>query len=238
MRKIGAVGVIIPARDESGTVGLCVSTVRKALSAEPLMRSWIVVVADGCRDATAAKARAALGDTGEVLVSDAKGPGLSRRRGAAELRQRWLNLHPDEIWLANTDADSTVPPDWITRQLLHASQGICALAGIVDIKTDDAELASAFRRHYRIEENGSHAHVHGANLGVRLDAYLDAGGWPAVAVGEDRVLWETLGSKGWARQSTSASPVTTSARLCGRARGGFADVLLDLQPGGCLNVGT
>jgi hypothetical protein len=38
-------------------------------------------------------------------------------------------------------------------------------------------------------EDGTHPHVHGANLGIRADAYSDAGGWNDLTVAEDHCLW-------------------------------------------------
>jgi hypothetical protein len=67
--------------------------------------------------------------------------------------------------------------------------------------------------------------VHGANLGVRADAYLDVGGWRDVRVSEDHCLWNRLIRRGWRLRSPTASVVLTSGRLRGRARGGFADTL-------------
>lgn len=71
----------------------------------------------------------------------------------------------------------------------------------------------------------AHPHVHGANLGFRADAYLDAGGWSDLALAEDHCLWSRVRSQGWRVASSIACVVTTSGRLKGRAEGGFADSL-------------
>jgi cellulose synthase/poly-beta-1,6-N-acetylglucosamine synthase-like glycosyltransferase len=67
--------------------------------------------------------------------------------------------------------------------------------------------------------------VHGANLGVRADAYVDVGGFSHLKVAEDHCLWGRLRQRGWRIRSCAKTVVTTSARLQGRAVGGFADTL-------------
>ena len=42
---------------------------------------------------------------------------------------------------------------------------------------------------YIARPDGTHAHVHGANLGIRADAYLDVGGWSDASLAEDHCLW-------------------------------------------------
>jgi cellulose synthase/poly-beta-1,6-N-acetylglucosamine synthase-like glycosyltransferase len=82
-----------------------------------------------------------------------------------------------------------------------------------------------YRRTYLTGVDGSHSHVHGANLSMRADAYLDAGGWSKLPLAEDHCLWQRLKRRGWRVASTAKSVVVTSARLEGRASGGFADTL-------------
>ncbi|MFC6344030.1 hypothetical protein ACFP8W_18770, partial [Nocardioides hankookensis] len=65
--------------------------------------------------------------------------------------------------------------------------------------------------------------VHGANLGVRLTAYLEAGGFPEVREHEDVALFEAVLRTG--RPWVTGTRVTTSARLRGRTPGGFAGYL-------------
>ena len=60
---------------------------------------------------------------------------------------------------------------------------------------------------------------------MRADAYLDAGGWSHRPIAEDHCLWQRLRRRGWRLSSPVSSVVVTSARLNGRAPGGFADTL-------------
>jgi len=121
-----------------------------------------------------------------------------------------------------------VPRDWIARQLAWAETGVTAVAGIVKVdsfRNHGANGAGVFSQHYVLNDDGTHLHVHGANLGMRADAYLDAGGWSDLALGEDHCLWKRIRERGWVARATTASVVTTSGRLRGRAKGGFADTL-------------
>jgi cellulose synthase/poly-beta-1,6-N-acetylglucosamine synthase-like glycosyltransferase len=228
--SIEAVGIVVPARNEADTIGSCIGSLARTVRHCGLP-GWIVVVADSCEDPTAQRARSALADTGsqgEVLECSYRSVGAGRRLGTGQVLCRWPELSLNAIWLASTDADSEVPLDWLAQQLSHAQEGVCAIAGTVRIVTSNRQLAARFHNHYRVESDGSHGHVHGANLGMRADAYADAGGWPASTVGEDHTLWQRLGRRGWARKTVSSNAVTTSARIQGRATGGFADVLSQL----------
>jgi cellulose synthase/poly-beta-1,6-N-acetylglucosamine synthase-like glycosyltransferase len=132
------------------------------------------------------------------------------------------------VWIANTDADSRVGDDWISHHLHLASRGFCGVAGIVrvtSIEGHDESAVSEFLAGYAIYEDGTHPHVHGANLGIRADAYLDAGGWSDVTVAEDHCLWSRVRSRGWLTVASVGSVVFTSGRLHGRATDGFADTL-------------
>jgi cellulose synthase/poly-beta-1,6-N-acetylglucosamine synthase-like glycosyltransferase len=141
--------------------------------------------------------------------------------------QHFAARNSNSVWLANTDADTRVPSDWIATHLQHADANATAVAGIVELDTEDlrADVEALYRASYILAADGTHAHVHGANLGVRADAYLDVGGWSDLAVAEDHCLWGRLLRGGWRLKSPAASVVHTSGRLQGRAIGGFADTL-------------
>lgn len=190
---------------------------------------WIVVVADGCSDDTADRARRALGAQGEVVECRAMSAGRARRLGTDRLLER-LESAARDTWLATTDADGEVPITWLTTQLRLADVGADAVAGVV--RLDDAcdpRLAGLHVASYRLDPDGTHPHVHGANLGVRAEAYVDVGGWRDLAVGEDHDLWDRLGDRGWVRLSSIESWVTTSGRCEGRAPDGFAADLAALD---------
>jgi len=220
------VGVVVPAHNEEATIDACIMSILRSIAKAGVENYWLVVVADQCTDRTVERARRALGCDGEVLEISARSPGAARRAGAGRVLRHWHLRDPSRIWLANTDADSYVNEDWISVQLALADEGVTAVAGIVRLGADgSAAVHEVYRRTYLTNAEGTHTHVHGANLSVRADAYEDVGGWSDLALAEDHCLWGRLRRRGWRVSSPVSSVVTTSARLQGRATGGFADTL-------------
>ena len=228
-QTLWSVGVVVPACNEEETIEACIASVREALAGcAQIASSWIVVVADSCKDSTVERAWSALREGGRVIECAFASPGLARRYGASEVLSHFAAQSPDRIWIANTDADSMPHPDWIFRQLQLARLDYCGVAGIVHLEFSDLQqpqVMQAFLSDYSMNADGTHPHVHGANMGIRADAYLDAGGWSDLSLAEDHALWSSVKVRGWRVISSIASVVTTSSRLCGRARGGFADAL-------------
>jgi hypothetical protein len=145
-----------------------------------------------------------------------------------------LSGHPAAgTWLLSTDADTTVPPDWVRAHLQHAADGVHAVAGLADLTTTDHLAAGALWRYRVLVEHGlrgaTHHHVYGANLGVRADAYLAVGGFPVDGPGEDHGLWRRLAAAGYTLAQPVGIRVRTSARLRGRADGGLAGLLRALH---------
>jgi glycosyltransferase involved in cell wall biosynthesis len=229
MSRTWAVGVVIPARNEEKTIEKCLRSILTSAARCTRCESvWIVVVADGCSDRTVGIARHAVAGQGEVIECAVRSPGSARRVGARAVLEHFSGRDPQRIWLANTDADSHVPEDWLDTHLGPADGNASAVAGIVALDTDELrpEVARLHQETYTLAADGTHSHVHGANMGVRADAYLDVGGWSDLQVAEDHCLWGRLMRRGWRVQSPTRSVVLTSGRLQGRAQGGFADTLL------------
>jgi cellulose synthase/poly-beta-1,6-N-acetylglucosamine synthase-like glycosyltransferase len=221
-----SVGIVVPAQNEEDTIEACIESILDSCRHAKLKDFRVVVVADGCRDLTSVRARRALGHAGELLACEARNVGTARRLGVEAVLRFFRGRAPSQIWLANTDADSTVPLDWLEVQLKLADSGTAGIAGIVRLPQNGGGAADeAYRQMYLTADDGTHAHVHGANLSVRADAYLDAGGWSHRALAEDHCLWQRLQRRGWRVCSPVTSVVVTSARLKGRAPGGFADTL-------------
>jgi glycosyltransferase involved in cell wall biosynthesis len=222
-----SIGVIVPAQNEEETIKVCIESIIAAAGHSGRANSlWIVVVADACTDATAQIARRELGTFGRVLECNVRSAGTARRLGVEAVLEHFRGVDAHSIWLANTDADTSVPVDWIDIQLAFADEGVTGVAGIVQLNTEECLKAhEIFGSTYHIRSDGTHTHVHGANIAVRADAYLDVGGWRDLALSEDHCLWGRLRSRGWRVLSSVRSVVLTSARLVGRARGGFADTL-------------
>ncbi|HEY3833340.1 MAG TPA: glycosyltransferase [Acidimicrobiia bacterium] len=226
-----SVGIVIPARDEEAVIDTCLHSVIAAVESAQV-GAWIVVVADRCLDRTADRARRTLGDRGEVCVIDEGIVGAARRTGCALALEHFSSRSTRDIWLLSTDADSTVPAEWITVHREAALRGAAAVAGTVSIASfgdRPTGLGALFERRYAVKVAGWHPHLHGTNLGVRADAYTAIGGWRDLATGEDHDLWAGLRAAGYPVVSTTLAPVTTSSRRRSRAPDGFAAYLDALE---------
>jgi glycosyltransferase involved in cell wall biosynthesis len=227
---IRQVAVVIPAADEEQRIGRCLLSVLAARSqlyrATPSVHVQVIVVLDDCRDATAAQA-AAFGEVRLVTIK-ARNVGAARRAGAGAALQGGIS--PSELWLASTDADTQVPPTWLSYMVTESRHGAHLVVGtaLPGPALDPAVRADWLSRHHLRE---GHPHVHGANLGIRGDAYLALGGWPPVPTGEDTELVRRAARTGHLRLTRTASiPVVTSIRPRGRAPAGFAGYLDGLSP--------
>lgn len=221
-----SVGIVIPAQNEEDTIEACIESILDSCRYANLKDYRIVIAADSCTDLTTVRARRALADAGELLECEANSAGTARRLGVEAILRFYQKKAASRIWLANTDADTIVPQDWLAVQLALAHSGVTGIAGIVLLQENGAAAAhELYRRTYLTAADGTHSHVHGANLSMRADAYLDAGGWSHRPLAEDHCLWQRLRRRGWRLSSPVSSVVVTSARLDGRAAGGFADTL-------------
>jgi glycosyltransferase involved in cell wall biosynthesis len=222
------ISVLIPARDEEELLPRCLQSVLEAReSLTGIATCDVVVAVDSSTDATYAIAQRMLSDTGEVIRCDAGMVGFARAE-AARVALQYRRQELSHIWLANTDADCHVPITWLTDQLQLAQAGVQAIAGIVDVDSfdeHDANVPGRFRSTYLLHLDGTHPHIHGANLGVRADVYLRAGGWSNLCTAEDHDLWKRIAAAGARKLSSSRLKVVTSGRRCGRAPMGFAGAL-------------
>lgn len=216
--------VVVPARDEERDLPACLAGLLVAVANSPVP-AWIVVVDDASLDATAEVARTRLAPPHRVVVGPGRDVGSARRHGVAVAVGD--DVDPRRVWVASTDADTVVPPDWLVRQVGHATAGTDAVAGVVTLGDAPAALAAAFRTRYGHRSGGPHPHLHAANLGIRLSTLRAAGSWQPVGHAEEHDLWRRL-PPGAQVVADSSLVVTTSARLHGRAPIGFADDLARL----------
>ena len=236
MTSIDRLAVIVPAHDEDRLIRRCLGSVQRALHHPALsgLARRLIVVADQCTDRTVERARRALtrgGRLGVVLEVAFRNVGRARAAGVSAALAHWAGADPARVWLASTDADTSVPRTWLARQLATARAGYTAVAGIVGIDSfrDHRQgVRERFVATYMVPADRPHPHVHGCNLGMRADAYLDAGGWPPVDSAEDHALWDAMRARGWPALSDIGLRVTTSGRRVGRAPNGFAATLAGL----------
>ena len=214
------IGIVVPAHNEEAHIAASVAALRMA-ARHPALRGEpveVLFVLDSCSDATGP---IALSLGVRTLAVSARNVGHARAAGAQVL------LDEGARWLAFTDADTRVSPDWLVRQLELHADAVCGSIGVDDWSLH-GDLAESLRAHFACTytDADNHRHIHGANLGVSAAAYVRAGGFPALACSEDVALVEALQASG-ARIAWSAAPrVSTSARVDARARGGFGDTLL------------
>jgi glycosyltransferase involved in cell wall biosynthesis len=225
---IRLLGVVVPAHDEEDRLPSCLASLRRAARAVRGTPVCLVVVADASRDRTVQVARRG---GASVITTDARSVGAARAAGVQEVLRQAGHLDPADIWLANTDADTLVPPSWLREQARYANQGWDAVAGtirVADWSGHQPGTRSLFRKRYG-RGVGPHSHVHGANLGFRAAAYQRAGGFPDEPTGEDRALVAALTAAGSRVLRTRALTVVTSARRDARAPHGFGDYLAGLE---------
>jgi len=245
MERIEHVGVVVPVHNEEQHLARALAGLRAAADAlqasTPRVGVTLMIVLDGCTDGSRAMAMqfAAMDSRISVLEVGFRSVGKTRRAGIGAL----LAAHsppqppsagpsPARLWLANTDADSRVPVNWLLRQVELADAGADAVLGSVEPDPDgmDPEILRRWHAKHPFEEH--HAHVYGANFGVRASAYRLSGGFPRQPSHEDRALVVNLRSHGFTVRATDSIRVLTSGRLHARAPYGFGTYLfaLGLQP--------
>jgi glycosyltransferase involved in cell wall biosynthesis len=226
--RIARLGVVVPAHNEEHLLADCLVALRKAVRSVrvPVV---VLVVLDGCTDGSRSVCQR-LG--AETLEINARNVGLARAAGFRALTGG--EAEPRALWLASTDADTQVDPGWLRHQLDLADGGADVALGVIKLSGQSAscELRRAFGAEYEkhMFSDGSHDHVHGANLGMRASVYLDAGGFPGMANHEDRWLVQRLRRMpGVIIERSQQLIVSTSGRLEGRCKHGLAATLATLE---------
>lgn len=242
--------VVVPVHDEEELLPACLDGLRAASAAVDLPVD-VVLVLDDCRDGSAAVARAGgavVVDVRHHAVGAARAAGirvgLDRAgvlrpggRGTALPSAPALDpvpdppLDPATVWIACTDADTVVPPHWLRAHRDLADAGSDVVIGTVRPDPRDltpGQLAAWRRTRVAGRPNG---HVHGANLGIRADAYLRAGGFAPLPEHEDVDLVARLrADPAVTVRAADEVDVVTSGRTVGRTPGGYAGYLLQAFP--------
>ncbi|WP_166787934.1 glycosyltransferase [Cryobacterium adonitolivorans] len=223
--RIDRLIVVVPARNEESRLPRCLAALADAVQALEEERGAaapavsVVVVLDRCTDGSADVV--ALWPQFRALECAAGSVGSARREGVAHLLCDAAAAH---TWVATTDADSAVPRRWLAVQLALAEAGTELVLGTV-LPDEELPVLERARWHESHSLVDGHPHVHGANLAVRADRYLQAKGFSDVDSDEDVLLVAALRTLGARECRTALIPVLTSGRLDGRVPGGFGGYL-------------
>lgn len=225
--SIRALAVVIPVHNEEQLLSRCLQSVEVAVSRVRVPVAVYVVI-DASTDGSASVARRHPFPVVEIAAGSV---GVARSVGVTAALRGLAPAADRRVWIANTDADSVVPSNWLTLQLGLAREGADMVIGTV--RPDFADLTPQHRQlwldtHTPGRPNG---HVHGANLGVRADVYRAAGGFSDVPEHEDVMLAERCRTAGAHVVASDLAEVLTSGRLVGRTPGGYAAYLRDQHRG-------
>lgn len=229
------IAIVVPAHNEETHIARCLAALHRARRHVEVRHVdvRIVLVLDECTDTTAATAAPllSLGDR-LVQISDAN-VGTARRAGFAVALLLARQIPIDNVWFCSTDADSTVGPDWLARQVRWRALGFDGVAGTVRVDSwsqHSSRVRSRYQSHMAGLGTGpGHPHVHGASLGFSASAYTAVGGMPTIETGEDRAIWGVIGQSGYRLVAVDDLIVVTSGRRVGRAPDGFAALLAQMS---------
>ena len=207
-------GIVIPVHNEQALLASCLEAVAKAAASLRLHSEQVqtLVVLDSCSDGSA---RIAARFGVETLHVQARNVGIARATGA----QRGLDM--GARWLAFTDADTLVSPDWLADQLDQCSDAVCGTVAVNDWSGHAPQLALHFKTSYN--DAHGHRHIHGANLGVSAQAYRNAGGFPPLACSEDVALVHALEGPASSVLLAASKPLRSShdTRTCAALGSGW-----------------
>jgi len=199
------VSVVVPAFNEAVLLPHCLDSLRAQDYAGPIE---ILVVDNASTDATAEVAR-----THGATVVHEPVRGYSRA-----LRSGFAAASGDII--ACTDADSVVPPNWISRLVREyaSDDRIVAVGGEIQFEHPNWKsvvLTRVLIPFVNKVDRGSRAgpHMWGANMSVRRDAFEAVGGWnPRFSLQADSELSERLRTVGRVTVVESLRVRTSSRR--------------------------
>lgn len=219
MSHIERIVVVVPAHDEAENLPRCLRALITAAVCVPVPVS-VVVVLDSCADGSHGLAGRYGSDVHFVEV-DATNVGAARAAGFRFGQTLYAGTDPARVWLATTDADSTVPADWLLKMTRSAADMVVGEVRIAEWLHFSPEVADLHDREYAAKGKQRN-HVHGANMGFRADLYWALGGFRALETGEDVELAKRFDKAGLQVAPDPTLSVATSDRLDSRAPAGFA----------------
>ena len=238
MDRIGQVAVVVPVHNEEQHLARALAGIRAAANAlqacQPGVGVTVVVVLDTCTDNSGdIAARAAAADTRITLSRGClpergeKPPG-GHRNAAGRLSTVRGVLPPGGCgWPTRMPIPAFLRTGCRARSASRTPGRTPCSDQWNRIRTGmDPEILRRWHARHPFEED--HAHVYGANFGVRASAYELSGGFPRQRSHEDRALVETLRRRGFTVRATDSIRVLTSGRIHARAPHGFGAYLLAL----------
>lgn len=250
--------IIIPARDEEAGIEATLTALAEQRDAAGSLldpHSYeVILLANNCRDATAALARsfAARHPALTLHVVECHLPageanvGTARRLLMDEACRRLLLCGRSRGVIASTDADTLPAPTWLAAILAEIAGGADAVGGrILTDPIGRVLLPEGVRRSYlrdvgyrtlAVEAEAlldpvahdpwPHHHQHfGASLALTAAAYRDVGGLPLLPALEDVALSIALVLADARLRHSPAVRVVTSARMVARNIRGFSTQL-------------
>ncbi|WP_296404695.1 glycosyltransferase [Psychrobacter sp.] len=229
------IGIVIPAHNEAETISDCLASVQIAIDQLPsFIEAYPLVVLDSCTD-----------NTLDLVMSKGVDYLILNYRCVGQVRDTGIRhvISQGATWVACTDADSLVNPDWLIQQGAHiedssSKQGHCSkscdmICGVVSINDWD-HLTDKTKKKYlaHYQDMMGHRHIHGANLSFSSEAYLKVGGFANMPCHEDVDLVKRFEAKGYNIVWSNKVRVVTSSRLQARAKEGFAAFLTNLEHNG------
>jgi glycosyltransferase involved in cell wall biosynthesis len=163
------ISVIIPARNEEKSIGICLTGLRS--SALPMDRLEVILVDNGSTDKTIEVARQVTGLPLKILTKPGVRIGGVRNAGAAVATGEYL---------AFIDADCVPPPDWLPTALRLIRQHGGIIGGPYGVPEQYSWVARVWADHEARKYNGPKSFVHGANMVVRRSDFLALSGFDAM----------------------------------------------------------
>ncbi|RAN76785.1 hypothetical protein B5P43_22350 [Bacillus sp. SRB_336] len=223
--------IVVPSRNEALLLPRALDALEAAMDRfarqVPHLRTSLTVVLDSTTDHSA---RILAGRPAVRVKSVSAGRVGGARNAGVAAAVAQAHVPTAQLWIAMTDADSTVPVDWLLRHHAFAVAGSDVLAGTVEPVAADLSGPALARWYACHDLREGHPHVHGANMGFRADVFEALGGFRDQGLHEDRDLVALARASGYAVLSTDTCRVSTSGRPRGRLVGGFADFLAGLEP--------
>lgn len=250
--------VIVPVRDEAENLVATLKALTNQVSLQGQRfehaRYEIIVLANNCRDHSAALARdfaqqhatLALHVVEITLPAAQAYIGRVRRILMDEAYRRLISIGRLRGVIASTDGDTSVAPTWIAATLHEINCGADAVGGRILTNCAERRALNPYARLCHLREVGyryllaeletyldpdpyeqwpRHYQHFGASLAVTAQMYAKVGGLPPVRTPEDVALYQALVRVDARFRHSPQVQVVTSARQTGRAKNGLANQL-------------